>query len=172
MGLDSKSKFNRLYLREEKIFFQSVHSSYFAKRFYRPVDKNGWTFNLAHFWTFWVSKVQTCCGVFFNFIYVWANMRWHHGSSESESVDNILKTFPEIGVVTNTTSLQIWSCKLFDPNRHDAYNAPIQRSLWLQAYAFKRLKNYNKATSFPHSPCSVDMSATFYWKYQGIDNAA
>ena len=85
---------------------------------------------------------------------------------------NILKTFSEIGVVANTTSLQIWSCKLFDPNRHDAYNAPIQRSLWLQAYAFKRLKNYNKATSFPHSPCSVDMSATFYWKYQGIDNAA
>ena len=88
------------------------------------------------------------------------------------NVDNILKTFPEIGVVANTTSLQIWSCKLFDPNRHDAYNAPIQRSLWLQAYAFKRLKNYNKATSFPHSPCSVDMSATFYWKYQGIDSAA
>lgn len=73
---------------------------------------------------------------------------------------NIPKTFKEIGFLDNALELQIWSCKVFDPNRHDADNVPIQRSVWLQAYAFKMAKNYNKASSCPHLPWLVDMSAT------------
>ena len=84
---------------------------------------------------------------------------------------NIPKTFKEIGFLDNALELQIWSCKVFDPNRHDADNVPIQRSVWLQAYAFKMAKNYNKASSCPHLPWLVDMRVRpYYWKYQGIDN--
>ena len=39
IGLHTKSKFNRLLLREEKIFFNLYfHSSYFARRFNLPVE--------------------------------------------------------------------------------------------------------------------------------------
>ena len=89
-------------------------------------------------------------------------------------IENIPKTFKEIGFVDNALELQIWSCKFgvakfLTPTAMTQIMCPYKGQCGFRRMHLKRLKTITKLV-LVHIYLGWLTWVRPYWKYQGIDN--